>query len=178
MKIGIQSLRIVPLLCILASALSVGCRDDTGPAPPGGYNMAAMSYKPPPVPEASVYLVSEMPLSPAPETMASISIPAELAPQSPLALEGMIRVPDPDQAGGVVYVEFFQMLPNGERLITQMGQQVVVWTDSPDGHIHYRVEMTAPAKPGKHRVEMRLVHPPTAPEPILFAAGQTTVSKP
>lgn len=161
-------------IMLLIAAAVLGCSPDTGPPPSAGYNLQQPRYAAPPTPDAPVIEVPDVTLAELPEKLVEIHAAGSVASGRPLAFEGVIRVPDREQAGGIVHIEFVQQRPNGLRVITQTGQQLVIWKDSPDGHIHYRVEMKAPSYVGKQQVEMKLLH--KAPEPIPFARGEVVIS--
>lgn len=126
------------------------------------------------MPDATVVRAGDFDVEDKYEEFATLTVSAPVSAQQALAIEGVIRVPDSQQPTGLVYVEFFQQRPGIPKLITQTGQQLVTADKSPDGDIHYRIELLAPPDLGKHQVEIQLLYP--FPKQIPVARGEINVN--
>jgi hypothetical protein len=156
--------------------LACGCDARTGPPPAQGYQSEPVSYEPAPIPNPVVVSLQRTALPGPADSPVSIEVAEPLVAGEGLAFEGVIEVPDPEQAGGVIHVEFSQPESAGRpRIITQTGQQLVSWKESPVGHIHYRIDTTAPRESGTHDVVITLMH--RGPDLLTIGKGEVEIQR-
>lgn len=152
----------------------IGCasRDDDNLVPKTGFNYSKVSYDPKPIVNPTVIAVPLIHLEKYPNHRVTVALPSTIRPGAGLAFEGSLTFAQPRHRGGIVYVQFLQpAADNQERSTAAAFLPLKVTGDD----VKFKVEIHAPKLKGRHKVSLRMLHPPSAEGLIEVASGEVEV---
>jgi len=183
-----------------AITIMVGCGRQVSPEvppPPGGYLQTKVTYEEsvkiclpssPRPSDATLVQIAHFDFLKPPTSPLSVELPAAIAKNTQLSVEGTLQVAVPVNAAGFVTVDCFTVRkitardPTTQQSVTReskanVGRGVGIASGGVDGKMTYRILLNAPEHRGNYLFEVRCLHQPTSLIPRLIAEGKLRVPK-
>lgn len=155
--------------------VSCGCYGSNPPLPNGGYNLERVSYEAPAKPDALVTDFATLKVKELAEKPHPLVFPIDkLRVAHPLVFQGSIVPINPKIEKSLVTVEFFSMMPDSRRLITQTCQTLT--EKASDGTLRFKMATGGPKTKGPQFVELTFIDSVDGKDlQVVIATGEVTI---